>query len=105
MNGVWHEGGIYFRRLAADDRYQLFWRFRRRARYEVWHPNREPTRVTRRELDRLLDGRRFPADCWGAVNAADEAFVSGDRLSWIESVTGGRTTSPHSSSPRPPAAR
>jgi hypothetical protein len=34
-------------------------------------------------LDRRLDARRFPADFWAAVHAADEAHGEGDR-SWLD---------------------
>jgi hypothetical protein len=31
-----------------------------------------------RELDKLLGARRFPADFWACVEAADAAFLRGD---------------------------
>lgn len=70
----------YFRR-GADQRGWL----RRKERYEVWQPDAPPVAVTLAELDRRLDGRRYPADFWAAVDAADQAHAVGDDA-WFDRV-------------------
>lgn len=82
----------YFRRSAPTSR--RWFRLGTRERYELWRANGEPTLLTMRELDDLLDARRFPADFWAAVHSADAAFDQGDRESWIESGTGRRVSQP-----------
>ena len=82
----------YFRRTEHRSDW---WRLgRERHRYEVRGPDGQSVVVSFGKLDKLLEGRRFPADFWAAVNEADHAFESGDRSSWIESGTGRRTSDP-----------
>ena len=50
--------------------------------------------MTRRQLDDLLEARRFPADFWAAIQSADDAYNEGDQQSWIESGTGRRVAIP-----------
>ena len=82
----------YFRRT---EKRSGWWRFgRERHRYEVRGPDGQSVVVSLGKLDKLLEGRRFPADFWAAVNEADHAFDSGDRDSWIELGTGRRLPDP-----------
>jgi hypothetical protein len=60
---------------------------RRSRRYEVWQPDGQKV-IALRQLDDLLQGRRYPADFWAVVHAADAAFERGARQSWFESGTG-----------------
>jgi hypothetical protein len=50
--------------------------------------------VTHGELDALLDARRWPADFYAAVDAADAAFAAGDRETWFESGSGREVIDP-----------
>jgi hypothetical protein len=45
------------------------------------------------DLDRLLDGRHYPADFWAVVHEADRAFGEGDP-SWIKYPHGSRVSTP-----------
>ena len=82
----------YFRRTDPPPRR---WHILRRSeRYEVWQVAGEAPLVTMKDLDALLDARRYPADFWAAVHAADAAFAEGDRQSWIEFGTGRRVSDP-----------
>jgi len=50
----------------------------------VWQDNGRPLAMTRRQLDDLLEARRFPADFWAAIQSADDSYQD-DQQSWIES--------------------
>ena len=54
-------------------------------------PSRRALLRRRRELDALLYARRWPADYWAAVEAANSAFAEQDD-SWIEFPSGRRVT-------------
>jgi hypothetical protein len=82
----------YFRRTAPTSR--RWFHLGTRERYELWQADGVSASLTIRELDELLDARRFPADFWVAVHAADAAFDEGDRESWIKSGTGRRVSDP-----------
>jgi hypothetical protein len=91
------EDGPYIRRLERPGSTGWLGRLRR-ARYEVWHEDGSIAVLSRSQLDRLLDGRRFPADYWASLEAADKALAEGDRESWIEYATGRRLEVPPSPS-------
>lgn len=74
---------LYVRRTDSARRAWLG----RARRYEVWHPD-GPQVISLRQLDDLLEGRRYSADFWALVNAADGAFERGARQCWFESGTG-----------------
>ena len=83
----------YFRRVLPTDR-GWFARGFKSPSYQVWDYSGDPVVVTMRQLDGLLDARRFPAYFWVAVQSADDAYDDGDRESWIESGTGCRVAIP-----------
>jgi hypothetical protein len=85
----------YVRRLPADDRHRLFWRYRRRRRYELRQEGQPIRYLSLADLDELLDGRRYPADFWPVVHAADAAFLAGDHLTWIDVLSAGRRSFPY----------
>lgn len=58
-----------FRRL--EDRRGIGRLFRGRRVYEVVMSDDTTRLVSFSELDKLLDGRHFPADFWACVHAAD----------------------------------
>jgi hypothetical protein len=82
----------YFRRTDTASR--RWFRLSRDDRYELWQTDGQPAVLTRAELDKLLDARRYPADFWVAMHSADAAFDEGDRQSWIEFGTGLRVGDP-----------
>lgn len=67
---------------------------RRRRRYLVRNSDGPPNSLALHELDKLLDGRAFPADFWACVTAADELFDAGDRHGLIEWPIGRRVELP-----------
>ena len=83
----------YFRRVRPPARRGLFARLTKGTQYEVWQHDHPPVAISRSQLDRLLDARRFPADFWAAIQSADSAFDEGDQ-SWIEFGTGRRVATP-----------
>lgn len=86
------EPARYVRRLPADDRHRLLWRYRRRRRYELRQEGQPVRRLSFAELDELLDSRRYPADAWPVIHAADAAFLAGDHLTWFNILGGGGKT-------------
>jgi hypothetical protein len=54
-----------------------------RPAYEVGMSDDSRRRVSLRELDNLVDGRRYPADFWACVRAVDEARATGDDATHI----------------------
>ena len=89
--------GQCFRRIERPESVRWLGRLRGSAWYELWRGEGPPAVLTRSQLDRSLDGRRYPADYWVAVDAADAAFAEGDRTSWIEFGTGLRLPVPPNS--------
>lgn len=83
---------IYVRRLAADDRLRLFGRYRWRARYEIRQQGQPVRQVSFGELDKILQGRKYPGDFWVVVDAVEAAFRAGNHGTWIDGYTGGGTT-------------
>lgn len=61
---------VGFRRI--DDRQGLGRLLSGRRRYEVALADGTLRQVSLGELDSLLDARRYPADFWACVHAADE---------------------------------
>jgi hypothetical protein len=58
--------------------------------YNVWYDDGFGMSVSLSGLDTLLDARRVPADFWACVEAADAAFMAGDRDAVIEWPTARR---------------
>ena len=51
-------------------------------------------RVSLRQLDEMVEARRFPADFCAAAGAADSAYEKGDQCGWFESEAGRRADDP-----------
>ena len=64
-------------------------RWPHRNRYELRLESGDSLSCSPSRLDGLLDARKWPADYWATVRAADSAFAEGDR-SLIAWRTGGR---------------
>jgi hypothetical protein len=64
---------LRFRRIR-DDTSLMARLLRRQRRYEVHQPDGHRRVVTFVELDRLLNGRAYPADFWACIRAADGIF-------------------------------
>ena len=63
---------------------------RGRRAYELRFSDGSSERCSFGELDRVADGRRYPADFWACVNAADQARAEGDADSMFEWPNGRR---------------
>lgn len=62
-----------------------------RRRYELSQQDDARRVVALARLDKLLDGRAYPADFWACVKAADDAWESGELDAWINWPEGTRT--------------
>jgi hypothetical protein len=60
------------------------------SRYEVVFGDDSRTILTLDALDALLEGRRYPADFWACVAAADDAHLRGEASTLIEWPSGQR---------------
>src|SRR6478752_2579246 len=49
-----------------------------RRAYEVSLSDGSRRRVSRSELDKMLDARKYPADVWACMQTADDAWTAGD---------------------------
>jgi hypothetical protein len=61
-----------------------------RRQYNVWSDDGFGFSVSLSGLDTLLDARRYPADFWACVQAADRAFKAGDLQAVFEWPSGRR---------------
>lgn len=78
----------------GEKRSLLTWR--RRGVYKVWSGDGTVETMTLAELDNRLEARRFPADYWATVNAANEAFNADEAGVAIEWPIGKRVNLPGS---------
>ncbi len=77
-SGVTVDNDKSFRmRRIADGPRKIRSAFRRQRQYEIYRSNGERSVVGLAEPRALLNGRKYPADFWACVDAADEAFTSG----------------------------
>jgi len=64
-----------------------------RRHYNVWYDDGFGMSVSLAGLDTLFDARKYPAEFWACVAAADRAFKSGDTEAVFEWPIGRRLPS------------